>query len=171
VQQVLISTKSRDDKEAKALADTVATEAKAHPDQFDALVQKYSDGESKAGNGLVTGVTKATYGAPFLDAAKALKKPGDISVPVKTKDGYRVVKLVSRAADKQLAFAEVHDRIVERLKGDYVDKAVKQHVDEIRNQHVEANPALVASLRTRYGTAAPADPVSLDSIGAPSAQP
>ena len=86
---------------------------------------------------------------------------------MKTKDGYRVVKLVSRAADKQLAFAEVHDRIVERLKGDYVDKAVKQHVDEIRNQHVEANPALVASLRT----AAPADPVSLDSIGAPSAQP
>ena len=90
---------------------------------------------------------------------------------MKTKYGYRVVKLVSRAADKQLAFAEVHDRIVERLKGDYVDKAVKQHVDEIRNQHVEANPALVASLRTRYGTAAPADPVSLDSIGAPSAQP
>ena len=76
VQHVLISTKSRDDKDAKALADTVEKEAKAKPGEFDALVEKYSDDESKATNkGVMKGVTKASYVASFVEASKALKKP------------------------------------------------------------------------------------------------
>ena len=160
VQHVLISTKSRDDKDAKALADTVEKEAKAKPGEFDALVEKYSDDESKATNkGVMKGVTKASYVASFVEASKALKKPGDISPPVKTKFGYHVIKLVSRTPDKQQTFAEVHDRIVERLKADYVSRIVQNHVDEIHNQHIDADESLVASLRTRYGTATVADPL------------
>ena len=162
VQHVLISTKSRDDKDAKELAETVAKEAKAHPDQFDALVEKYSEDDSKATNkGVMKGVTKSTYVVSFVDASKALKKPGDISQPVKTKFGYHVIKLVSRSPDQQLTFEQVHDRIVERLKSEYVAKVVQQHVDEIRNRHIDANEAMVASLRTRYGTASPADPTAV----------
>jgi peptidyl-prolyl cis-trans isomerase C len=171
VQHVLISTKSRDDKDAKALADTVAKEAKANPDHFDALVEKYSDDESKATNkGVMKGVSKGTYVASFVDASKALKKPGDISAPVKTKFGYHVIKLVSRTPDQQQTFEQVHDRIVERLKADYVGKLVQEHVDGIRNQHIDANEALVASLRTRYGSAP--DPAAvIGSAGAVSARP
>ena len=158
VQHILISTKSRDDKDAKALAETVANEAKAHPDQFDALVDKYSEDESKASNkGVMKGVSKTGFVASFVDASKALKKPGDISAPVKTKYGYHVIRLVSRTPDQQQTFAQVHDRIVERLKADFVDKTVQKHVDELRNQHIDANEALVASLRSRYGTATPPD--------------
>jgi peptidyl-prolyl cis-trans isomerase C len=162
VQHVLISTKMRDDKDAKALAETVEKEAKANPDKFDALVDKYSDDESKASNkGVMKGVTKASFVASFVDASKALKKPGDISAPVKTKFGYHVIKLVSRAPDTQQTFAEVHDRIVTQLKSDYINKVVQKHVDEIHNQHIEANESLVASLRTRYGTPTAADPASM----------
>jgi len=173
VQHVLIGTKTRDDKDAKALAETVAKEAKAHPDQFDALVDKYSEDDSKASNkGVMKGVTKASFVASFVDASKALKKPGDISAPVKTKYGYHVIKLVSRAPDQQQTFAQVHDRIVERLEADYVTKTVQKHVDEIRNQHIDANEALVASLRTRYGSATPADPTTaLDNASSVTAQP
>jgi peptidyl-prolyl cis-trans isomerase C len=173
VQHVLISTKTRDDKDAKALAETVEKEAKAHPDQFDALVDKYSEDESKATNkGVMKGVTKTGYVAAFVDASKALKKPGEISPPVRTKFGYHVIKLVSRTADTQQSFAEVHDRIVANLKADFVNKTVQKHVDEIRNQHIDANEALVASLRTRYGTPTPADPAALlDNTSAASAHP
>jgi len=161
VQHILISTKSRDDKDAKALAETVEKEAKANPGQFDALVEKYSEDDSKASNkGIMKGVTKAAFVVPFVDASKALKKPGDISAPVKTKYGYHIIKLVSKTPDQQQTFAEVHDRIVDRLKAEYIGKTVQKHVDEIRNQHIDANEALVASLRTRYGAAAPADPAT-----------
>jgi hypothetical protein len=173
VQHVLISLKSRDDKDAKALADTVAKEAKAHPDQFDALVEKYSEDESKATNkGVMKGVTKSTYVASFVDASKALKNPGDVSQPVKTKFGYHVIKLVSRMPDQQLTYEQAHDRIVEGLKADYVAKVVQQHVDEIHNRHIDANEAMVASLRTRYGTASPADPTAvLDNASTASSRP
>lgn len=173
VQHVLIGTKTRDDKDAKTLAETVAKEAKAHPDQFDALVEKYSDDDSKASNkGVMKGVSKASFVASFVDASKALKKPGDISAPVKTKYGYHVIKLVSRTPDQQQTFAQVHDRIVATLKADYVNKTVQKHVDEIRNQHIDANETLVASLRTRYGTPEPADPTTaLENASTSSSQP
>jgi peptidyl-prolyl cis-trans isomerase C len=173
VQHVLISMKSRDDKAAKELAETVEKEAKAKPDAFDALVEKYSDDESKATNkGVMKGVTKGTYVASFVDASKALKKPGDVSAPVKTKFGYHVIKLVSRTPDQQQTFAEVHDRIVERLKADYVAKLVQEHVDGIRNGHIDANEALVASLRTRYGTRPVPDPTAvLEDASAASSKP
>ena len=126
----------------------------------------------KAGNkGIMTGVTKAGYVASFVDASKALKKPGDISAPVKTKYGYHVIKLVSSTPDKQQTYAEVHDRIVDRLKADFVEKAARKHVDEIKSQHVDANPDLVASLRSRYGTKAPTDPVSLGITNSAGSQP
>lgn len=173
VQHVLIATKTRDDKDAKALAETVAKEAKAHPDQFDALVEKYSDDDSKSSNkGVMKGVTNATFVASFVDASKALKNPGDISAPVKTKYGYHVIKLVSRTPDQQQTFAQVHDRIVEGLKADYVNRTVQKHVDEIHNQHIDANEALVASLRTRYGARTPADPTTaLENSSSASSQP
>ena len=162
VQHVLISTKSRDDKDAKALAETVAKEATANPAHFDALVEKYSEDESKATNkGVMKGVSKASYVAAFVEASKALKKPGDISPPVKTKFGYHVIKLVARTPDQQLTFAQAHDRIVDRLKSDYVAKLVQDHVDGIRNQHIDANETLVASLRTRYGKAPAPDPTAV----------
>lgn len=173
VQHILISTKSREDADAKALAETVAKEAKAHPDQFDALVDKYSEDESKTSNkGVMKGVSKAGYVASFVDASKALKKPGDISAPVKTKYGYHVIKLVSSTPDKQQTFAQVHDGIVEKLKADYINKNVQKHVDELRNQHIDANQTLVESLRTRYGSAMPADPsTALDTSGTFGTQP
>jgi peptidyl-prolyl cis-trans isomerase C len=161
VQHILISTKSHEDNDAKALAETVAKEAKAHPDQFDALVEKYSEDDSKANNkGIMKGVSKTGFVASFVDASKALKKPGDISAPVKTKYGYHVIKLISRTPDQQQTFAQVHDRIVERLKADYVAKTVQTHVDEIRNQHIDANQTLVESLRTRYGAPMQPDPTT-----------
>jgi len=133
VKHVLISDKSRSEEEAKAIADTVDKEAKAAPDKFDELVEKYSDDPSKASN-------------------KGLKKPGDISPVIKTKLGFHVLKLVSRTPDQQKKFADVRDQIVAQLRDEYVDKAVKEHTDALKNLPLDANQDLVASLRSRYGS-------------------
>lgn len=153
VKHVLIATKSRSAAEAKTIADTVAKEAKAYPDQFDALIEKYSDDSSKAANhGLMEQVgEKGKYAAEFTKAAKALGKPGDISPVVSTAYGFHVLRLVERTPDHQRSFDEVRLEIVARLGSEYVDKAVKNHTDELRNQPMDANADVVASLRTRYG--------------------
>jgi len=61
--------------------------------------------------------------------------------------------LVARTSDVQQSFKDVRDSIIERLSSEYVEKKVGTHTDELRNQKIEANADLVASLRDRFGVA------------------
>lgn len=156
VKHILIDTKTRSEDEARALADKVDKEAKAEPDHFGDLVDKYSDDPSKASNhGLMTDVSGDRYVPEFIKASEALKKPGDISPPVKTKFGFHIIMLVRRSDAHQRSFAEVKNEILAKLRQQYVDKYVTNHTDEIRNRPVDATPEVVASLRTRFGTITP----------------
>ena len=152
VKHVLISTEHRSDEEAKTLADDVHKQAVAHPDQFDALVDKYSEDPSKAQNhGLMTDASSKRYVSQFSDAASALKMPGEISPVTKTRFGYHVLKLIARTSDAPETFDQVKAQIVEDLRTKYVQKQLDTHTDELRNQPVDAKPEIVASLRDRYG--------------------
>ncbi|MBO9665104.1 peptidylprolyl isomerase [Dokdonella sp.] len=153
VKHVLISTKSRSEADARALADDVLKQAKAHPDQFDALIEKYSEDPDKASNhGLVSGsATESRYTAPFANAAKALKQPGDLAPVTKTPYGFHVIQLVLSTPDQPQTFAQVGPEIIARLKSEYVEKSVKDYTDGLRNQKLDTNRDLVDSLRTRYG--------------------
>lgn len=159
VKHILISTDKRTDEEAQALAEDVRKQAVAHPDQFDALIEKYSEDPSKAQNhGLMTDASGKRYVAQFSTAAAALKIPGEISPLVKTKFGYHILKLVTRTSDQPQTFAAVKPQIVEQLRSDYVNKTLTHHTDEIRNQPIDAKPEVIESLRGRYGSVpAPAD--------------
>jgi parvulin-like peptidyl-prolyl isomerase len=172
VKHILIATDKHSDEEAKALAEQVRAEAVAHPDQFDALIEKYSEDPSKAQNhGLMTEANGKHYVAAFSSAASALKVPGEISPVVKTKFGYHVIELVKRTSDEPLKFEAVRDQITEQLRSTYVDKAVKQHVDELRNQHMDANADAVASLRDRYGSVPTPSEAEASAQDAPKPQP
>lgn len=151
VKHVLVSTKDRDDKEAKARIGEVEAAARAHPDQFDALVEKYSDDPSKASNkGLITDAASGRTVGPFGDAAKALKKPGDISPVTKTEFGYHVLQLVQRKPDTQRSFADVREGLIEKLRTDYIERQSKDHTNELRGKPLDANPELVAAVRTHF---------------------
>lgn len=158
VKHILIMTNNRSDAEAKALAETVEKEAKADPNRFDSLVEKYSEDPSKTANlGLMTQVDSGRYVAEFTEAAKALKNPGDISPVVKTKFGYHVLKLIARIPNQQRSFADVREEIVARMSNDYVEKQMKNYVDQLRSQKMDAHPDVVASLRDRYVKQPPAN--------------
>jgi len=139
VKHVLVGTKDRSDEEAKARIDEVAATAHAHPDQFDALVEKYSDDPSKESNhGLIEDAASDKTVAPFSHAAAALKKPGELSPVVKTDFGYHVLKLVSRTPDKQRSFADVHQELVEKLRREYIENQATTHTGELRGKPLDA---------------------------------
>lgn len=151
VKHVLVSTKDRSEAEAKARIGEVEAAAKAHPDQFDALVEKYSDDPSKDKNhGLIEDGASSKMAPPFAQAAAALKKPGEISPITKTQFGFHVLKLVERKPDTQKTFAEVRTDLIEKLRKDYVEKQSADHVAQLRSISLDANPDLIASLRTRF---------------------
>lgn len=154
VKHVLISTKDRSEDDARKLAEKVAAEAKASPAGFDALIDKYSDDPAKASNhGVVTDAASGKYAPEFAQAAGALKKAGEISPVVKTGFGFHVIELVERGEPRKRSFDEVKDEIVARLRAEYAEKQVKGHTDTLRNQPIDANQELVASLRGRYASA------------------
>lgn len=167
VQNVLVAIKDRGDGKtpmdrteqiaaAKAIAEKVAAEATAHPDQFDALVDTYSDDPDKAtGRGRVEDAGNATkYAKEFAAASRALQNPGDISPVTRTTYGFHVIKLLERKPAQQRSFAEVKDEIIKRLRDEYVEKEVRFHTDSLRNLPIDANEQAVASLRSRYGALA-----------------
>lgn len=153
VKHVLVSTKTRSEDDARKLAETIEKEAKAQPDQFDALVDKYSDDPGKETNHgeMADAGDSSKYVPEFAAASSALKKVGDISPPVKSTFGFHVVKLTERTTDAARSFAEVKPEIVSRLRNEYIDKQVRTYSDTLRNQPLDANEANVASLRSRYG--------------------
>lgn len=154
VKHVLVSTDSRDDDQAKARIGVVEAAARMHPDQFDALVEKYSDDPSmKINHGLIEDADSRKLAGPFAKAARSLKTVGEISPIVKTKFGYHVLKLISHTPDVQRSFATVREGLIAKLSKDWIDKQVDEHTGQMRGNKMNANPELVASLRTRYVSA------------------
>jgi hypothetical protein len=160
VQRIFISTKGKDSNEVWKHADAVRSEALAAPDQFEALVAKYSDDPDKAEtHGIIKDAWQHKADKLFMTALVPLQKPGDISAVCLTSDGYQIIKLVSMAPAIAQPFTVVHDQIIQHLRDSYISTQRSNLVDGLNSEKLEANPDVVASLRTRYsptGGVAPA---------------
>jgi hypothetical protein len=158
VEQILVSSAERGEAEAKARAREAEAEARRNPGDFPQLVATWSDTPDDAGQGQDGRVDVAASGDPALmKAAMALSSPGDISPVVKLADGFAVLKLVEKGPQAVLPFEAVRPQLVESLKRKWIKDRSQQRIDEIRNQPIDANPDLVASLRTRYAASADAE--------------
>jgi peptidyl-prolyl cis-trans isomerase C len=154
VMQVLVSAENRSDDEAKALAEKIRAEALANPKNFQALIDKYSDDNSKAENhGLMKDATSKSYVPEFRDAAAALKAVGDVSPVVKTTYGYHVMKMVARVPERQQSLAEVREQLTASMREQYIANQRRDFVNELTNQKMDINAATLDSLRDRYDSA------------------
>jgi peptidyl-prolyl cis-trans isomerase C len=155
VSHVLIAAeKIRSDDEAKALAEKVRAEALANPKNFEALVEKYSDDNSKAENhGLMKDATSKSYVQEFRDAAAALKTVGEISPVVKTSYGYHVIKLVARTPERKQSLAEVREQLTASMREQYIANQRREFVNSLTNEKLDVNPATLDTLRDRYDEA------------------
>ena len=90
---ILIATDDRSEEEARALAEKLLGELQAGADMGQ-LAREYSDDPSADANGGNLG----TFGrekmtAPFDEAVFALREPGELAGPVKTRFGYHLIRL------------------------------------------------------------------------------
>lgn len=150
VRHILILGDNRSEEEASALAETVRAKAVAGANFVD-LVNEYSEDPSKKKNeGLIEDAESDSIDADFAKAVHAMQKAGDISPVVKTQFGYHVILFVNRVPPAQRTFEQARESIVKQLDSSLRDKRVKEHVDQLKGMEIEADPDVVASLRTRY---------------------
>lgn len=155
VKHILVSTTSRSEQEARTLAEQLEADIRKNPERFDELLEAHSDDPNKAENhGLIHDAGDKRYTEPFAEAARALMVPGEISAPVKTDYGFHILKLIEKAPAQPRSFEEAKADIVAALSKEYVTRQTTLRIDVLRNMPLDADPDLVASLRTRYGVVA-----------------
>ncbi len=121
ISHILIrAAKDADEKtvaEAKQRADDAAAKARVDGADFAQLAQTLSDDEgSKSSGGDLGVIEKDVFPKPFEEAAMALTE-GGVSDPVRTDEGWHVLKLTSLSAAQKKSFDEVR----EELAKEYVD--------------------------------------------------
>ncbi len=149
VLHVLIDEKSRTDDEARALAAKIHERAKT--EDFEALVMEFSDDPSKAANkGKIIDANSSRMDRYFAQASDLLRKPGELAPVTKSQFGYHIIKLDNREESRRRSFEEVRLTLVDQLRMTLTEQKVKEYVDQLRSEALDANPDAVASLRTRY---------------------
>lgn len=153
VQHILIDVQKRSDNEALTLATSLLGRAKKGED-FDALVAEYSDDPSKATNkGVIDQASSGRMDKHFAEASAQLRNKDELAPVTKSQFGYHIIKLVSRTEPRQRTWDEISAGVIDDTRSRMTEARVKDHVDQLRGMELDANPDVVASLRTRYLTA------------------
>lgn len=158
LRHVLASTQDRD--EAAALARIQDAQRRiAAGESFEAVARELSDdGGTQASGGLLEKVPPGRTDPAFEQAAFALDRPGAVTPePVKSQFGYHLIELVAIHPAQQQPFEQVRAQIEAEVLAAAVDRSVRAHTDQLNSLPIEADPDIVASLRTRY-RATPAAP-------------
>ncbi|MGN7981067.1 SurA N-terminal domain-containing protein [Burkholderia sp. 22313] len=116
---------------AKAKAEQLLADVKAHPDQFAQIAQKNSqDAPSAAKGGDLGFITRGSTagGKAFDDAAFALKQ-GDVSGVVQSDLGFHILKATEVKPSVVKPFADVKDQIAAELKQQYAAKAFSDNAE------------------------------------------
>lgn len=135
VSQILIASPKTaspaDDAKAKAKAEDVLAEVKAHPDQFAQIAQKQSQDPGSAAKGGDLGWTTSGVltGEKAFDAAALALNKDEVSSVVHSTFGYHIVKATDVKPASTKPFEEVKDAIVKDLKTQLAAKAYSDEAD------------------------------------------
>ena len=100
---------------------------------FAALAKEYSEGPSNAKGGDLGYFRRGQMVKPFEDAAMALK-PNEVSDVVETRFGYHLIKVYDNKPEQTLAYADVKDKITQRMKQEKIEKEAVQYVGQLKKE-------------------------------------
>jgi peptidyl-prolyl cis-trans isomerase C len=100
---------------------------------FAALAKEYSEGPSNAKGGDLGYFRRGQMVKPFEDAAMAMK-PNEVSDVVETRFGYHLIKVYHNKPEQTLAYADVKDKITQRMKQGKIEKEAVQYVDQLKKE-------------------------------------
>ena len=135
VSQILIaspqSASPADDAKAKAKAEAVLADVKAHPDQFAQIAQKESQDPASAARGgdLGWSTNGVLTGEKAFDAAAMALNKDEVSAVVRSSYGYHVIKATDVKPAATKPFADVKDAILKDLKTQLATKAYSDDAD------------------------------------------
>jgi peptidyl-prolyl cis-trans isomerase C len=98
---------------------------------FAELAKENSEGPSNVRGGDLGYFKRGQMVKPFEDAAFSMKT-NEVSELVETRFGYHLIKVYDKKPEQTLAYADVKDKIAQRLKQEKVEKDVTRYVEDLK---------------------------------------
>lgn len=98
---------------------------------FAELAKEYSEGPSNARGGDLGFFSRGQMVKPFEDAAFAMKV-NEVSEIVETRFGYHLIKVYEIKPDQTLAYADVKDKLSQRMKQEKIEKDATQYIGQLK---------------------------------------
>jgi peptidyl-prolyl cis-trans isomerase SurA len=122
-----------DDETAKKAADIRARAVKG--EDFTKLVTEFSESPSKANGGLIGPINVSELAPQVRDIIDTLK-PGEVSAPIRTPNGYQLIKLETRLDAAPEAFEAVKDQIADKVGSSRLEGERKKYIEKLRGQAI-----------------------------------
>jgi peptidyl-prolyl cis-trans isomerase C len=138
---------------AKKRADDAYAKIRAGADIGELAATVSDDTSKREARGSVGPLARADMYPPVAEVAFALKKPGDVSEPVKSRAGWHIVRLDARNPAVMKPFDEVKPEIMNHLRDQYVIEAKNAVMRDMatKNEAV-VDEAAIDALRTQRTT-------------------
>ena len=135
--EILISTGTQPDDEkkladAKAKADDIEARLHAGGD-FSQLARSFSDGTTAASGGDLGQYKRGQLGQVFEDKTFGLKT-GDVTEPIRTKQGYVILKVIQHVPGGIPALKDVENDVEQNYFEAKAGPAMRQYLGELRDQ-------------------------------------
>ncbi len=130
---------------AKTRAEKIQKEASKKGADFASLAKEKSEGPSAPEGGDLGYFPRGRMVPEFEKVAFALKKPGDVSEPVRTSFGWHVIKLEDKKESGLMPFEEVSEELGTQLKNQKISEGLVALLEDLRKSHtVEVHPENIA---------------------------
>jgi peptidyl-prolyl cis-trans isomerase SurA len=127
---------------AEAKAKVIYTQLKTGA-KFDELAKKESDGPTAAQGGPLGTFKKGELAKEFEDKTMSLK-PGEFTQPIRTKQGFLILKVDAHRSAGIPPLKEVEDRIREAIYSQKLEPAARAYLNKLREQaYIEVKTGFV----------------------------
>ncbi|MFO0029104.1 MAG: peptidylprolyl isomerase [Pseudomonadota bacterium] len=148
---LLVSEQGRSAQDAEARVAALAKRLAAGERLEDLAREASDDATTRDAGGLIADIVPGATDPAFDAALQALDRPGAVTpTPVRSRFGWHLIELVSVTPARQRTYDEVREQLAAEITAANIDRKVNQHTDRLNSLPIEADPDLVASLRTRF---------------------
>jgi peptidyl-prolyl cis-trans isomerase C len=154
---ILVRIGGRGEAAARERAEAARAALLAGDREFKELFIEYSDEAAdprNVGSGILNDIIPGITEKPFEDAVFQLTEVGQVSELIRTAYGFHVVRLMKRTEPTLQTWDQVKATLVEEQRQRFLTERRGTQLAELQSLPVEANPLVVAQLRSRYERAA-----------------
>ena len=117
---------------AKSKADNIEAKLQAGG-QFDQLARSFSDGSTAASGGDLGQYQRGAL-AKVLEDKTFVLKSGQFTEPIRTKQGYVILKVVQHTEGGAPPYKQVQDQVTDALFMKQMEPAIRDYLDKMRNE-------------------------------------